>query len=60
MGDSKKKIVTNTARFLSNSNLIYGSVSTIIAFLLWVHLSGLIFFFGAYLGKGYSRGGQDV
>ncbi|MBT3337369.1 MAG: hypothetical protein HN975_06055 [Anaerolineae bacterium] len=52
--------MTNTARFLSNSNLIYGSVSTIIAFLLWVHLSGLIFFFGAYLGKGYSRGGQDV
>ncbi len=57
---AKKLFVTNTARLLSNSNLIYGSLSTIIAFLLWVHFSGLIFFFGAYLAKEYSEANAEV
>ena len=56
---AKKGFVAYIANFLSGSNLVYGSVSTIIAFLMWVHLSGLIFFFGAYLGKGYSLDGQE-
>ena len=42
-----------TSHYLSTSNLVYGSFATIIAFLLWVYLSGLLFFFGAHLGKGY-------
>ncbi|RLD07462.1 MAG: hypothetical protein DRI32_00845 [Chloroflexi bacterium] len=52
---AKRFFVGYTARFLSTSNLVYGSVSTIIAFLVWVYFSGLIFFFGAYLGKGYRQ-----
>jgi len=51
---AKTFFVSYTANFLSSSNLVYGSVSAIIAFLTWVHFSGLIFFFGAYLGVGYS------
>ncbi|TAK14704.1 MAG: YihY/virulence factor BrkB family protein [Anaerolineae bacterium] len=41
--------------YMSVSNLVYGSVTTIIAFLLWAYLSGLIFLFGAYLSVAYSR-----
>ena len=57
---AKRFFVSYTARFLSTSNLIYGSVSTIIAFLMWVYFSGLIFFFGAYLGVGYSRKRKEL
>ncbi len=39
--------------YLSASNLIYGSVAAIIAFLTWAHLSGLIFLFGSYLPRVY-------
>ncbi len=39
------------SRYLSASNLIYGSVAAIIAFLTWAYLSGLIFLFGAYLSR---------
>ena len=52
---AKRFFINYITSFLTSSNLVYGSVSTIIAFLTWVHLSGLIFFFGAYLGKGYRR-----
>ena len=51
---AKRVFLSYTADFLSTSNLIYGSVSAIIAFLAWVHISGLILLFGAYLGVGYS------
>ena len=56
---AKRGFMSYTSTFLSSSNLVYGSVSTIIAFLTWVHLSGLIFFFGAYLGKGYRGSGEQ-
>lgn len=52
---AKRLFVGYTVKFLSTSNLVYGSVSTIMAFLIWVYFSGLIFFFGAYLGVGYSN-----
>jgi membrane protein len=39
------------SNFLSRSNLIYGSVGTIIAFLTWTYLSSLILLFGAYLNR---------
>ncbi len=56
---AKRFFVNYIASFLTSSNLVYGSFSTIIAFLAWVHLSGLIFFFGAYLGKGYRGDGKQ-
>jgi YihY family inner membrane protein len=56
---AKQLFLSYTASFLTSSNLVYGSVSTIIAFLAWVHLSGLIFFFGAYLGVGYRGQGKE-
>lgn len=52
---AKRFFLSYIPGFLSTSNLVYGSVSTIIAFLVWVYFSGLIFFFGAYLGKEYRQ-----
>ncbi len=57
---AKKGFIAYTSNYVSGSNLVYGSVSTIIAFLMWGYLSGLIFFFGAYLGVGYSRQNQAL
>jgi membrane protein len=37
--------------YLSRSNLVYGSVGTIIAFLTWTYISSLILLFGAYLNR---------
>ena len=42
-----------TSHYLSASNLVYGSFATIMAFLMWVYISGLIFFFGAHLINSY-------
>jgi membrane protein len=39
------------ANFLSRSNLVYGSVGTIIAFLTWTYISSLILLCGAYLNR---------
>jgi len=39
------------ANFLTRSNLVYGSVGTIIAFLTWTYISSLILLFGAYLNR---------
>ena len=52
---AKRGFLLYTANYLSTSNLVYGSFSTIIAFLFWVYLSGIIFFFGAQLSAGYSQ-----
>ena len=52
---AKRGFLLYTANYLSTSNLVYGSFSTIIAFLFWVYLSGVIFFFGAQLSAGYSQ-----
>ncbi len=56
---AKRFFVGYVVRLLNTSNLVYGSVSTIMAFLLWVYFSGLIFFFGAYLGVGYRGYGKE-
>ena len=50
---AKKAFLSFVSTYLSVSNLIYGSVATIIAFLAWAYLSGLIFLFGAYLSVAY-------
>jgi len=52
---AKRGFLLFTSRYLSAYNLVYGSFSTIIVFLFWVYLSGLIFFFGAQLSAGYSQ-----
>jgi membrane protein len=46
---AKKAFLFFVSTYLSVSNLVYGSVAAIIAFLVWAYLSGLIFLFGAFL-----------
>ncbi|MFO7585484.1 MAG: YihY/virulence factor BrkB family protein [Anaerolineales bacterium] len=50
---AKKAFLFIVATYLSISNLIYGSISAIIAFLIWAYLSGIILLFGAFLSLGY-------
>jgi membrane protein len=50
---AKKAFLSFVSTYISVSNMIYGSVAAIIAFLAWAYLSGLIFIFGAYLSVFY-------
>jgi membrane protein len=50
---AKKAFLAFVSAYVSASNLVYGSVAAIIAFLAWAYLSGLIFLFGAYLSVSY-------
>ena len=50
---AKKAFLSFVSTYISVSNLVYGSVAAIIAFLAWAYLSGLIFLFGAYLSVSY-------
>lgn len=50
---AKKAFLAFVSAYLSISNMVYGSVTAIIAFLAWAYLSGLIFLFGAYLSLAY-------
>ena len=50
---AKKAFLSFITTYISVSNLVYGSVASIIAFLVWAYLSGLIFLFGAYLSVSY-------
>jgi len=50
---AKKALLFFISTYISVSNLVYGSVTAIIAFLTWAYLSGLIFLFGAYLSVSY-------
>jgi membrane protein len=52
---AKKAFLFFVATYISVSNLIYGSVTAIMAFLLWAFLSGLIFLFGAFVSVAYYR-----
>jgi len=52
---AKKIFLSFISSYISVSNLVYGSVTTIIAFLVWAYLSGLIFLFGAYLNFSYFK-----
>jgi uncharacterized BrkB/YihY/UPF0761 family membrane protein len=45
--------ISFVSTYISVSNLVYGSVAAIIAFLVWAYLSGLIFLFSAYLSVSY-------
>lgn len=50
---AKKSFLSFISTYISISNLVYGTVATIIAFLFWAYLSSLIFLFGAYLSVAY-------
>jgi membrane protein len=52
---AKKAFLFFVSTYISVSNLVYGSVAAIIAFLVWAYLSALIFLFGAYLNVSYSK-----
>ena len=52
---AKKAFLLFISTYISVSNLVYGSVAAIIAFLAWAYLSGLIFLFGAFLSVSYYR-----
>lgn len=41
--------------YLSRTNLVYGSVTTVIVFLTWTYVSSFIFLFGAQLNVAYVR-----
>ena len=48
---AKQLFLYFVANYLSRSNLIYGSVGTIIAFLTWTYVSSLVLLIGAYLNR---------
>ena len=56
---AKKTFLFFVSTYISVSNLVYGSVAAIIAFLAWAYLSGLIFLFGAYLSVSYCQQRQQ-
>jgi membrane protein len=51
---AKRGFLYFVATYLSSSNLVYGSVATITAFLTWAFVSSIIFMFGAHLNVEYA------
>lgn len=56
---AKKAFLFFVSTYVSASNLVYGSVTAIIAFLTWAHLSSIIFLFGAFLSVAYHQQKQE-
>lgn len=52
---AKRTFLAFVASYLTRSNLVYGSMATITAFLTWTYFSSLIFIFGAFLNVEYAR-----
>lgn len=52
---AKHVFIFFVSNFLTSSNLIYGSLTTIIAFLTWAYVSMLIFLFGGHVNERYRR-----
>jgi membrane protein len=52
---AKSAFLLFVSTYMATSNLVYGSVAAVIAFLTWAYLSGLIFLFGAHLNVAYHR-----
>ncbi|MGI6368476.1 MAG: YihY/virulence factor BrkB family protein [Anaerolineae bacterium] len=52
---AKHGFVAFVGTYMSRTNLVYGSVASIIAFLTWAYLSGMILLFGAYLSVSIHR-----
>lgn len=56
---AKKAFLFFVSTYISVSNLIYGSVAAIIAFLMWAYVSGLIFLFGSFLSVSFFQRKQQ-
>jgi membrane protein len=52
---AKRIFVLFLTSYLTVTNLLYGSVTALMAFLFWAYSTGLIFQFGAYLNVEYER-----
>ncbi len=52
---AKKVFLYFITTYLSTSNLVYGSLAAIIAFMTWAYFSCLIFFFGGYVNHGFYK-----
>jgi membrane protein len=52
---AKKVFLSLVSSYITISNLVYGSVAAIIAFLAWAYLSGIIFLFGAYFSVSFFK-----
>lgn len=52
---AKRGFLNFVAVYLTRTNLVYGSVATIIAFLTWSYFSGIIFMMGAFLNRNLHR-----
>jgi len=50
---AKNVFIAFVSTYVSISNLIYGTVATIIAFLFWAYIGSLIFIFGANVSVAY-------
>jgi membrane protein len=50
---AKNVFLAFVATYISISNLVYGTVAAIIAFLFWSYISSLIFLFGAHVSVSY-------
>jgi membrane protein len=55
---AKGAFLVFVSTYIVATNMVYGSVAAIIAFLTWAYLSGLIFLFGAHLSVSYYRAKQ--
>ena len=52
---AKRGFLFFVANYLTASGLVYGSMTTIIAFLTWAYISSLIFLFGGHVNVRYKR-----
>jgi membrane protein len=57
---AKSAFLFFVSTYILASNLVYGSVAAVIAFLTWAYLSGLIFLFGAYLNVAYYSNSREL
>jgi membrane protein len=57
---AKKVFLAFVTAYISASNLVYGSVAAIVAFLTWAYLTSLIFLFGAHLTAAFYRRKQHL
>ena len=56
---AKRAFLYFVATYVTRSNLVYGSVGAITAFLTWTYVSSIIFLFGAYLNRDHTRFGEN-
>jgi membrane protein len=57
---AKHGLLVFVSNFLSRTNVVYGSLATIMVFLTWTFISSFIFLFGTYLNVEYKRLRQEA